>query len=209
MKIAFLSDLHGSHREWMENVGYKSEFLKCDLIIISGDLTYKGSEKEVIDFFNWFESLETDAKKVCIAGNHDRYLEVFKPKTTVTYLQDSGIEWKGLNIWGTPWVPRYKNWSFNKDENDLKKYFSLIPENTDILITHTPPKNILDFTLNNRNVGSESLLERLKDIKPKINVFGHIHEDRGTKIIDDTTYINASSLTVRYLPIHEPIIIEI
>jgi Icc-related predicted phosphoesterase len=75
----------------------------------------------------------------------------------------------------------------------------MIPAEVDVLITHGPPKGILDFTEYDKdNVGCPLLLEKVRQVKPKVHVFGHIHEARGKKEIDDTIFINASMVTLRY-----------
>ena len=60
-----------------------------------------------------------------------------------------------------------------------------IPENVDILITHGPPRGHLDvLDRNGRNVGCKKILRLVKELKPLLHVFGHVHEGRGQEIID-------------------------
>jgi Icc-related predicted phosphoesterase len=61
----------------------------------------------------------------------------------------------------------------------------------DILITHGPPKDILDNKLG-RSVGSYSLLEYVKKYKPKYHLFGHAHHSKGTFNNGITIFSNAS-----------------
>lgn len=85
----------------------------------------------------------------------------------------------------------------------------MIPEDTDILITHGPPMGILDrVERDNQNVGCELLLEKIQEIKPKINVFGHIHEGYGYISNGNTHFINASVLDGRYVLNNKPITID-
>ncbi|MBI4242898.1 MAG: metallophosphoesterase [Planctomycetes bacterium] len=63
-----------------------------------------------------------------------------------------------------------------------------------ILITHGPPKNILDRTGNGLRVGSESIYRTVKEKQPMFHVFGHIHEAFGKATIDNITFYNVASL---------------
>ena len=82
----------------------------------------------------------------------------------------------------------------------------MIPVDTDILITHGPPFGKLDYArYQNVNVGCEELMKRVEEIKPKINVFGHIHEGYGYVFDGNTHYINASVLNERYEYRNKPV----
>jgi len=49
-----------------------------------------------------------------------------------------------------------------------------VPLETDVLITHTPPRHYLDLDL-----GCDGLLKELWRVKPKLHVYGHIHSGHG------------------------------
>jgi len=87
------------------------------------------------------------------------------PKS-INYLEDSSITIEGLNIYGTPAQPIFMDWAFNKTPSQLENHFAFIPENVDILITHCPPKNVLDYCRDG-NVGCEILAKHVERIKPK------------------------------------------
>ena len=206
MKIVCISDTHNQHNEINIPEG--------DILIHAGDFTTLGKFDEITSFNSWLGELP-HKHKIIIAGNHDRLFESDPnlAKSLITnaiYLQDSGIEIEGLNIWGTPVSPRFYDWAFNKDRGEeIKKYWDLIPKNTDILITHCPPYNILDMTYSGEYVGCYDLAKKIKVIKPKICIFGHIHQSYGMIKKDGIIYINACSLDEQYKPKHEPIVIEL
>lgn len=58
----------------------------------------------------------------------------------IVYLKDSSYVYNGVVFYGTPWCPNLKNWAFYKDSQGLTKAFMNIPEDTDVLLTHCPPK---------------------------------------------------------------------
>jgi len=64
-------------------------------------------------------------------------------------------------------------------EKELKKKWALIPENTDILITHGPPFGMLDKNIDGTYCGSKSLSDNLLRLNLKVHIFGHIHEAYG------------------------------
>jgi Icc-related predicted phosphoesterase len=91
---------------------------------------------------------------------------------------------------------------------EIKKHWDLIPLNTDILITHGPPKGILDQVNNEQNVGCRDLLEKIKTLNLKIHVFGHIHEAYGTTKSQGIRFINASVMNDQYELVNRPIVFE-
>jgi Icc-related predicted phosphoesterase len=98
-----------------------------------------------------------------------------------------------------------------RPEEKLIEHWKAIPNNTDVLITHSPPYGIFDYVeWENVHKGSPSLyFEIVKRIKPLINCFGHIHQGYGIKTIENTTFINASNLNEEYLCVNESVLIEI
>ena len=197
MQITTLSDTHGLHHQLQLPGG--------DLLIHAGDVCNRGSQEEAANFIDWFEKQQY-TYKIFIAGNHDFFFENFTqqeiqdilPKN-IFYLNDTGIEIDGINIWGSPITPEFHNWAFNRKRGEeINKHWQLIPNNTDILITHGPAFGILDKTFHNQNVGCEELLIAVKNIQPKYHVFGHIHEAFGSLNEKESTYINTSSLDFFY-----------
>ncbi len=208
MKIVFISDTHGRHED--------VELPKGDVLVHAGDFTSRGTIFEVADFIMWLQKLPFEYI-VFIAGNHDLYLEKhsiddfkdFLPKNAF-YLNDSGCEIKGVKFWGSPIQPNFLDWAFNRERGaEIKKHWDLIPDDTDILITHGPPYDILDQTVRGDKTGCEDLLEKVLKVNPKIHAFGHIHEAYGIKNNNDTTFVNASLLNERYRYTNDPIVLEI
>lgn len=182
------------------------------MIIHAGDISKRGTQSEVVDFLDWYQSPQFK-HKIFIAGNHDFFFEQNNaemihdiiPKEII-YLNDSGIQIDGIRFWGSPVSPRFFDWAFNRDRGaDIKAHWDLIPPKTDILITHGPPYNILDQTLRGDIVGCEDLFEAVERTRPRVHVFGHIHEAYGEVEKSGTKFINASVLDVRYKLVNSPI----
>jgi len=233
MRIVCISDTHSLHKKMTHPLP------EGDVLIHSGDLSNKGGEKDVTDFIHWFMNLNYDTK-LFISGNHDFCFEkINEPhhkgeydwlhhlmapenlsQSNVTYLEDSFITiespefTKPIKFYGSPWQPWFYDWAFNLPRmgDELKSKWNLIPEDVDVLITHTPPNGIKDYVINwrgNENVGCEMLRSRLEEISPTLNVFGHIHEAYGVSYVKNTTFVNASICNSRYEPVNKPIIIDL
>ena len=92
-----------------------------------------------------------------------------------------------------------------KTEEELKQKFDLIPEGTDILICHSPPAGILDRNVFGQSCGSSALLKSIYRVRPRVVVFGHIHESYGRVEKDGIFFVNASTCTTDYRPRNPPV----
>jgi predicted phosphohydrolase len=178
-----------------------------------------GRRQEIEGFAGWLGTLPFQYK-VVIAGNHDWLFER-EPATArtlleqgcpgVIYLQDTGVELLGLHFWGSPWQPEFHSWAFNLPRGDeLARTWARIPTDVDVLVTHGPPAGVLDRTDSGEEVGCEALAAELRSrLRPKLHVFGHIHEGYGILERDGTAYVNASICTVGYRPTNAPVLREL
>ncbi len=82
---------------------------------------------------------------------------------------------EGLKIFGSPYTQYHCGSAFQVKRPVSDMLWDQIPEGLDILITHGPPYQILDLTAKKVNAGCPILLEKIKHLKPKIHLFGHIH----------------------------------
>lgn len=216
MIIDCTADLHGSYPELKGG----------DLLIVAGDLTARDTEVEYMQLVTWLESLSYD-KIIVIAGNHDGFIESngwqWKDTSKIEYLQDSGTEFKGFKIWGTPWTPEFCNWHFMLPRNsaEIGAKWVMIPDDTDILVTHGPAWSVLDSASRGASklnrVGCQKLYEHVYDrVKPKLHVFGHIHEGYGSLAMKHqfcvracTLCVNAAYMDRNYEPVNEPIRVKL
>jgi Icc-related predicted phosphoesterase len=79
-----------------------------------------------------------------------------------------------------------------------------------VLVTHRPPHGVLDLVPRDlagayENTGCKELLRAVKRIKPKLHVFGHIHEGYGVNRGDEITFLNACICDAAYRPINPPL----
>lgn len=132
-----------------------------------------------------------------------------------TYLEDSGVTLTfsssmgadggpthlsdpshTINIYGSPWQPSFCNWAFNLERGDpLRAVWSAIPQDCDILVTHSPPHGLGDRNSEGMNCGCEDLLYEVtsRESPPRLHIFGHIHDDYGWWSNGKTLFVNAST----------------
>lgn len=216
MKIIALSDTHTYH----DNITLP----EGDVLVHAGDFCLSGDQKEVIKFNKWLESLSFK-QIIIIPGNHDRIVETMilrgtDPKSffsNATLLIDESIEVDGVKFYGSPWQPEFFNWAFNLPRGTmLREKWKMIPDDTDVLITHGPPYGILDECpdMHDRskmaNVGCKDLLDEVVNrVKPTAHIMGHIHECAGAIMQNGIHFINASVCTRDYKPTNPIQVIEI
>jgi Icc-related predicted phosphoesterase len=211
MRIVCLSDTHSRHDGINVPQG--------DVLVHAGDSTMAGRVEEIARFNHWLGA-QPHRHKIVIAGNHDLLFEsdpglAESLITNAVYLRDDGLKIEGVRFYGSPWQPWFMDWAFNLRRGaEIRSKWNLIPEGTDVLITHGPPHGILDLVPlggrgENENAGCEELKAAVKRIKPQAHIFGHIHEGYGLHRGPETVYVNASVCDSDYRPVNEPMVVEV
>lgn len=230
LKVVHISDTHGAkfHTRLM--------IPECDVLIHSGDIGGRTSVLELEEFLRWF-SRQPAKKKIWIAGNHDLCMDkawanqqgdpinmqirqqiyadaqaVLKQYPDIVYLNNTDYVYSGFKFWGSPITPSFHrhHWAFNADRGEeIKKYWSRIPSDVDVLITHGPPHGILDIIPESfkkthdedTRRGCEDLMDVIKKrlINLKLHCFGHIHDGPTGVIrhaVSNTRYVTFSNAAV-------------
>lgn len=197
MKILHLSDTHGAHHRL-------SNLPEADVVVHSGDFCMIGEEREALDFLYWFCNLPY-SHKIFICGNHDSCLyeaNVDGLDSSVHYLCNSGIEIDGTKFYGVP--------MFTEDciSDRQTRNYAAIPDDTDVLITHSPAYGILDFD-DGINYGSEEILMKLSDLHIQAHLFGHIHRQHGILQQKGIIFSNGAIMNEDYSKLNIPNLIEL
>lgn len=167
-----------------------------DILIHAGDITAHGTPAELQTAITHLSALP-HAHKFIIAGNHDTYLDPASRSTlspsdlsqanpinwlSLTYLQHTSTtirlkpQNRTLHIHGSPQTPLPVDPSFAFTyAPTLDAWRSTVPPETDILITHSPPKHHLDLPI---AMGCPFLTTEVARVKPLLHVFGHVHAGR-------------------------------
>lgn len=197
MRIVHISDTHNCHHRLRD-------LPEADVVVHSGDFCMVGTEQEAIDFLNWFCDLPYK-HKIFICGNHDDCLygaNIDGLDNNVHYLCNSGIEIDGVKFYGVS--------MFLEDciTDRQSRNYANIPDDTDVLITHSPAYGILDYD-DGINYGSEVLLQVVTSVNPHIHLFGHIHKRHGITTIGTTTFSNGAIMNENYTILNHPNVIEL
>lgn len=193
MIIWLISDTHGSHN--------LLEIPKCDAIIHCGDFSNShdpvSNMLETKKFFNWLKTLDIPVKIVS-CGNHD--ISAHRSYNLVEdelKLKENGIqllihqefELFGMKGFASPYTPMFGSdkWAYLKNRHTIDRVWSQIPDDVELLITHGPPKGILDLaqdieTNKTIPVGCSALRKRVLKISPTIHAFGHIHNNEESPV---------------------------
>ena len=219
LRIACISDFHG-------NLDF--EVPDCDLVLIAGDICGSSKRKHQLEFLHnkFWSFLDTMTSRhipvIMTPGNHDwifqeepDLIENLPCKVLIDkekYFMKGG---ESLIIYGSPWQKRFYDWAFNLDPDDLKLKWNEIPEDTEVLLLHSPVYGILDLVLDGSHQGCPHLLERIKSLKDlKLVVYGHLHlQGCQTETHDfgngPVKFVNAALMDDNYKLVRKPFVIEI
>ena len=228
-KVCAISDTHGQYNFDIEPV---------DILFICGDITplkMQFNKPQSLKWFNkefipWCQKQPVD-QIYMVAGNHDFFLQSYPEPhikeflrgTNITILYNEGAEYldensgKVYTIWGSPNCHKFGNWAFMYSDEYNKEMYERIPNNLDFLITHDAPYGRNDVLLqkdcrwaNLEHIGNISLLEVVKEKKPKYHFTGHLHStDHELKDYDGTKTACVSLLDENYKMAYEPLYLTI
>lgn len=207
MKICAIADLHGQ----------EIPIPKCDVLVIAGDISGLGDTKWFNEIFlRYLEKYKRKFKEcLLVFGNHDEDIvedQLYIPDY-LHILTARGHKYKGYIFWGSPYgnsSPAIIESRYSVTEDTLEKIFRNIHPRTDILITHCPPYGFGDVCKGQSyHLGSLSLLDRIRNVKPKIHIFGHIHTGRKYARSNGTRFYNVSVLDENYRIAYKPTVINI
>jgi Icc-related predicted phosphoesterase len=174
--IFAFADTHGRHKE----VEIPDDI---DILICAGDVCNAGDEMQLQDFYRWFAG-QPAKHKLFVPGNHDLPFE-FAPEyaasrlpKAITCIEQGGIVWEGIRLFVLP-----ARMGLSRETAPRS-----IPSNIDLLVTHCPPKGVLD---DNGRWGCPILRELIDNAEPKMHVFGHCHQTAGQTLkIGQTEFYN-------------------
>ena len=208
MRIVAASDLHGV-------LPHPDAVPEGDVLVLAGDIcpgALAGRQAEWLSsvFADWIADVRV-SHVVATWGNHDWVGQRGRAPDVpgVRLLVDDGCVIDGVRFWCSPWSLTYLHWAFMAGEAELAAKYCRIPAGTDVVVSHGPPLGYGDMTVDGFRVGCVSLRERLRELGPRLAVFGHIHEAAGQWDVDGGTWVNASLLDHRYRAVRGPVSIDI
>jgi Icc-related predicted phosphoesterase len=205
MKLVIISDTHRQENKVILPEG--------DILIHAGDFDiYDQNNLDTV--IDWFKKLDYN-HIIFTGGNHDKYLQHFSSDeinkqlpSNIHYLMNDSVVVNNIKFWGSPYSPAFgQGWAYNAFIDELREKWATIPSDTDIVISHCNCFGINDV-VRGISQGCPALRDRIKEIKPKLHVSGHIHPGYGVYQDKNTIYVNASILDDFYQIANKPIIIN-
>jgi Icc-related predicted phosphoesterase len=214
MKVVAISDIH---------MDFNDNYImpESDLLVVAGDATYKGTERELVSFLSWL-SKQPSKYKVFVPGNHDidcqknEYLWKKYARERNIIMETNGFVYiEDKILFCTAWTPYFYDWAFNGTDGlegdqcgpNLHRLWRHISDTTiDLLISHGPPRGILDLNYKKEPCGSviaRSIADNNKD-NIKNWVFGHIHASYGNLTYNNINFFNVSLLNDKYEKTNPP-----
>lgn len=208
--VQAVSDLHGN----------LIDVEPCDILCICGDISPLEIQRDHLQmwkwvwdvFVPWVQELPVD-KVFFTPGNHDFWFQKFiteNIKKTLCFateqklhiLIDEEYVWKGIKIYGTPWIPpigRLESWAYQAYDVVREETFEQIPDDVDFLISHSAPAiggigRVHDRDGNAwEDFGDVPLAHAITKKKPKYVFCGHVHT--GTHHLVDTTFTKIANVS--------------
>lgn len=193
IRIVAMADTHLAHEGLVVPDG--------DILVHAGDMLQHGSLDELARAAEFLRGLPHRIK-VIVAGNHEVCLERQPVAARALlegfiYLEDEAATIDGLVFYGSPWQPKFRVWAFGATRGaELASKWAKVSDRSDVLITHGPPQGFGDRIVHRgteRRVGCSDLLARVREVKPRLHLFGHIHQDRGLWRSGPTTFANVTT----------------
>lgn len=208
MRLVLLADTHTFEADLAGKIP------DGDMLVHAGDLGRAGDESELAVVAAWLRSLP-HRHKVVVPGNHDALFEDDPARARdlfdgLVVLIDEAATVGGLRVYGSPWTPRYHSWSFMKERGaPMAAVWTKIPDDLDLLITHGPPKGVLDDASRYRGgtwagselAGCEELARRVALVRPRVHAFGHVHGRQGVVERNGTRFVNCTTSESEHLPV--------
>lgn len=196
-RIVALADTHLYHEGLVVPDG--------DVLVHAGDMLQHGSLDELVRAAKFLGALP-HRTKIVVAGNHEVCLEkrAFEARAILeehglVYLEDSAATAEGLVFYGSPWTTKFRIWAFGAERGpEMASKWLKIPDRVDVLVTHGPPLGFgdtVEWRGRVRRVGCPDLRARISVVKPRLHLFGHIHQDPGQWQSEDgpTTFANVTT----------------
>src|SRR5690242_4985700 len=160
---------------------------EADVVIGAGDFAsiHEGLEETI----EALAAIETPT--VLVPGNNEtadalRAAAAGWPAATVLHGDGTtieGVEFFGLGA-GVPTTPW--DWSFDLDDEAAARMLERCPQGA-VLVLHSPPQGHCDTNGEGTHFGSAALLAAVEAKRPRVAMFGHIHEAWGCESDVDGT----------------------
>ncbi len=166
---------------------------EVDIVVGAGD--YCSLRRNLDQVIDWLSVINRPT--ILVPGNSESYEELMKACedwSSAIVLHGNGLEMDGISFFGIgggiPVTP-FGSWSYDFSEEEAEDLLKDCPNHA-VLISHSPPKGILDRSSIGLHLGSKTIRKTIETKSPRLVVCGHIHESGGkTAQVGGTTVLNA------------------
>ena len=177
MRILAFSDLHRDLGQAAELVEMSAD---ADVVIGAGDFAsvHEGLEETI-------DALAPITTPTLLVPGNNETVDALRAAagaewSAATVLHGEGTAIDGVEFFGlgagipvTPW-----EWSFDLDDEAATQMLAPCPEEA-VLVLHSPPRGHCDSAGGDTHFGSPALAAAIEAKRPRLAVFGHIHESWG------------------------------
>lgn len=212
-RLVATSDTH--HTVDISTIPDGDAFLHC------GDLCTTGYPADFESQLEWLSALPHETR-LFVCGNHDFHLQVY-PGPALQQLRKAGVTViglpgndnyasftlpNGMTVLGVPYVTNLPRWAFNGSEDQIWRYLTKMKYH-DIIVSHAPPRGVMDEPVPGKHVGIEAFRAYAKTYKPKKWLFGHIHECYGVDRQFETDFYNVAMCNRDYVHANPPMVVDL
>ncbi|MEB3788784.1 MAG: metallophosphoesterase family protein [Desulfurococcales archaeon] len=183
MKILHISDIHCANDKLEKLLERIDDY---DLIVATGDF-------QCVDTATFFVKIAKD--KLAVTGNIDDPAIARVLRDNEVLLDGRIIKVRGVIIAGIGGL------DFHSSLDSLRQ--KLGNSRVDILLSHHPPKGILDRVFFGLHAGVRELRDFITVLRPRLHLFGHIHESRGVEERNGSLFVNPGPLKRGYYALIE------
>jgi len=177
VRILAFSDLHRDLGQAAELVEMSAD---ADVVIGAGDFAsvHEGLEETI-------DALAPITTPTLLVPGNNETVDALRAAagaewSAATVLHGEGTAIDGVEFFGlgagipvTPW-----EWSFDLDDEAATQMLAPCPEEA-VLVLHSPPRGHCDSAGGDTHFGSPALAAAIEAKRPRLAVFGHIHESWG------------------------------
>jgi Icc-related predicted phosphoesterase len=196
MKLLVFSDLHSDFRVASRLVQLSND---VDVVVGAGDFcNVRRGLDEIIKPLSRIKK-----PTVFVPGNSesgDELKDACRLWESAHVLHGSQVTIDGITFYGIgggiPITP-FGSWSYDFSEAEALELLHDCQSGV-VLVSHSPPKGVLDLSSDGRSLGSQAVRETIKIKRPMLVLCGHIHGSAGQiDRLGETTIINAGPDGIR------------
>ncbi|KAJ5712899.1 uncharacterized protein N7483_010080 [Penicillium malachiteum] len=160
----------------------------ADVAIHCGDLTTESKLDEYKASIRFLQAVNAPLKRSPelvdqVYGRYGEVRRILNEATGITVLDEGTYSFRlqngaSLTVYASPYTPSFGDWGFQ-----YRPDHGFDIQNVDLVITHGPPKGIMDYTYSGERAGCPYLFEAIARARPRMHCFGHIHHGWGAKLV--------------------------